>query len=170
MPIEQRVIGGGQKIGGKGAIGAKETPAPEPEPAKKGKKGLFIILAVVLVLGGAAAYYFLGMKGGGEAEPAAEPEPVPGMVVAVEPISMNLAEGHYLRLGFELQLTEEVGEEAPDTGKAVDAAIALFSGRSVSEVSDAAKREELKAELLHQIEELYEGEVMDLYLTNYVTQ
>lgn len=169
MPIEQRVIGGGQKIGGKGAIGARETPAPEAAPAKKSRKGLVVVLAVVLVLGGAAAYYFLGMKGG-EAAPAAEPEPVAGAVVAVEPISMNLADGHYLRLGFELQLTEEVGEEVPDTGKAVDAAIALFSGRSVSEVSDAATRDALKAELLHQIEELYEGEVMDLYLTNYVTQ
>jgi len=91
-------------------------------------------------------------------------------VVAVEPISLNLAEGHYLRLGFDLQLTADVGEETPDTGKAVDAAIALFSGRSVSEVSDPATREQLKTELLQQVEELYEGEVMDLYLTNYVTQ
>ncbi len=170
MPIEQRVIGGGQKIGAKGAIGAKEPPAPEPAPATTSRKRLVVVvLVVVLVLGGAAAYYFLGVRGGA-AEPAAEPEPVAGAVVAVEPISMNLADGHYLRLGFELQLTEEAGEETPDTGKAVDAAIALFSGRSVSEVSDAAKREELKAELLHQIAELYEGEVMDLYLTNYVTQ
>ena len=66
--------------------------------------------------------------------------------------------------------TADVGEEAPESGKAVDAAIALFSGRSVSEVSDPAKRVELKAEFLHQLQELYEGEVMDVYLTNYVTQ
>jgi flagellar FliL protein len=173
MPIEQRVIGGGQKIGG-GKIGggatAKEAPAPEPEPEKKGKKKLFLILgAVVLVLAGAAAYVVLGM-GGGDAE-AVEPEPEPGAVVAVEPISLNLASGHYLRLGFSLQMTlEAAGHGDPDPGKAVDAAIALFSGRTVAEISDPATRETLKGEFLHELEELYHGEVMDVYLTNYVTQ
>jgi flagellar FliL protein len=173
MPIEQRVIGGGQKIGG-GKIGggatAKEAPAPEPEPAKKGRKKLFLIIgAVVLVAGGAAAYFLLGM-GGGDAE-AAEPEPEPGAVVAVEPISLNLAQGHYLRLGFSLQMTLEAGGHGePDPGKAVDAAIALFSGRTVAEISDAETRETLKGEFLHELEELYHGEVMDVYLTNYVTQ
>lgn len=174
MPIEQRVIGGGQKIGG-GKIGggatAKEAPAPEPEAKKKGKKGLLIgIIAGVLVLGGAAAFYFLGMAGGGDAE-AVEPPPEPGEVVAVEPISLNLAQGHYLRLGFSLQMTVEAGGHgAPDTGKAVDAAIALFSGKTVAEISDPETRDTLKGEFLHQLEELYHGEVMDVYLTNYVTQ
>ncbi len=171
MPIEQRVVGGGQKIGA-GKIGggaAKEAPAPEPEPEKKkGKKKLFLILGAVVVVAGAAAYVFLGM--GGDAE-AAEPEPEPGAVVAVEPISLNLAQGHYLRLGFSLQMTVEAGGHGdPDPGKAVDAAIALFSGRTVAEVSDPATRESLKQEFLHQVEELYHGEVMDVYLTNYVTQ
>jgi flagellar FliL protein len=40
----------------------------------------------------------------------------------------------------------------------------------VSEVSDPAKREELKAEFKHQLDELYHGEVYDVFLTNYVTQ
>ena len=174
MPIEQRVVGGGQKIGG-GKIGggatAKEAPAPEPEPAKKGKKKLLVVIgAVVLVVGGAAAYFLLGIGKGGEAE-AAEPAPEPGAVVAVEPISLNLAQGHYLRLGFSLQMTLEAGGHGePDPGKAVDAAIALFSGRTVAEISDPATRETLKGEFLHELEELYHGEVMDVYLTNYVTQ
>ena len=174
MPIEQRVVGGGPKIGGGQKIGGGSTPAPapaaEPEKKKGGKKKLLLIIgAVVLVAGGAAAYLLLG-RGGGEPAAEEEPAPEPGAVVAVEPVSLNLADGHYLRLGFELQLTADVGEEAPESGKAVDAAIALFSGRSVSEVSDPAKRVELKAEFLHQLQELYEGEVMDVYLTNYVTQ
>ncbi|WP_282946641.1 flagellar basal body-associated FliL family protein [Cellulomonas endometrii] len=175
MPIEQRVIGGqSQKIGGGAKIGgSKDAPAPEPEPApKKGKKKklLLVIGAVVLVLGGAAAYFLLGKSGGAEAAAEEEPAPEPGAVVAVEPISLNLAQGHYLRLGFELQLIADVGEEAPEPGKAVDAAIALFSGRTIAEVSDPAVREQLKTEFLHELEELYEGEVMDVYLTNYVTQ
>lgn len=173
MPIEQRVIGGGQKIGGKssGAIGAKDkAPEPEAEAPKKGKKKLFLIIGVVVLLAAGAAAYFLVLKPGGSDEPAAEPAPVPGKVVTVEPISLNLANGHYLRLGFALQLTEEVGEETPDTSKAVDLAIELFSGRDVAEISTPATREDLKHQLAEQVEKAYEGEVMDVYLTNYVTQ
>jgi flagellar protein FliL len=175
MPIEQRVIsGGGQKIGGKssGSIGAKDAPAAEPETTKKSKKGLLIaILAVLLVAGGAAAYFFLGMGGGSAAaEPEPEPTHEPGAVVTVEPISLNLADGHYLRLGFALQLTADVGEESPDTSKAIDMAIELFSGRTVAEISDPTSREALKVEFAAELAEAYEGEVMDVYLTNYVTQ
>ena len=170
MPIEQRVVSGA-KIGGNkiGGGSAPSTPAVEAkQPTKKPRKRLLLVVgAVVLVAGGAAAYFLLG-KGGGE--PAAEPAPVPGAVLTVEPVSLNLAEGHYLRLGLALQLTEEAGEEAPDTARALDLAIALFSGRTVAEVSDPATRDALTAELAHQLAEAYEGEVMDVYLTNYVTQ
>ncbi|WP_263121172.1 flagellar basal body-associated FliL family protein [Cellulomonas sp. RIT-PI-Y] len=171
MPIEQRVIGGGQKIGG-GKIGgtpAKEEPAAE-EPKKKSKKLLILILAAVVVIGGAAAYFLVLKPSGGEA--AAEPEPthVAGAVATVDAISVNLADGHYLRLGFALQLTEEVGEEAPDTSKAVDIAIELYSGQTMAQVSDPTSRDALKTEFLHQLEAAYPDEVMDVYLTNYVTQ
>lgn len=171
MPIEQRVVSGA-KIGGNkiGGGSASSTPAVQAEaPAKKSRKKLLLVVgAVVLLAGGAAAYLLLGKGGGGE--PAAEPAPVPGAVLTVEPVSLNLAEGHYLRLGLALQLTEEAGEEAPDTARALDLAIALFSGRTVAEVSDPATRDALTAELAHQLAEAYEGEVMDVYLTNYVTQ
>lgn len=171
MPIEQRVVSGA-KIGGNkiGGGGAPSTPAVEADaaPTKRGKKKLLVVVGAVVVLaGGAAAYVLLGRGGG---EPAAEPEPVPGVVLTVEPVSLNLADGHYLRLGMALQLTQEVGEHTPDTARALDLAIALFSGRTVAEVSDPATRDALTAELAHQLEETYEGEVMDVYLTNYVTQ
>ena len=172
MPIEQRVVSGA-KIGANkiGGGTASSTPAVEAEaaPTKRPKKKLLLIVGAVVLLAGGAAAYLLLVKGGG-GEPAAEPEPVPGAVLTVDPVSLNLADGHYLRLGMALQLTEEVGEEAPDTARALDLAIALFSGRTVAEVSDPATRDALTAELAHQLEETYEGEVMDVYLTNYVTQ
>jgi flagellar FliL protein len=171
MPIEQRVVGAGKigagKIGGGSGPSTASDEKKAKAPKKKKRMLVVVIAAVVLVAGGAAAYLLLG-KGGGE--PAAEPAPVPGAVVSVETVSLNLADGHYLRLGMALQLTEEVGEEAPDTARALDLAIALFSGRTIAEVSDPATREALTAELAHQLKETYEGEVMDVYLTNYVTQ
>ncbi|AEE44826.1 flagellar basal body-associated FliL family protein [Cellulomonas fimi] len=170
MPIEQRVISGpkiGAKIGG--GSSAAPTPPPAEEKKKRGlsKKLLIVVVAVVVLLGAAAAAYFLVFAKGG-AEPV-EPPPEPGEVVTVDPISLNLADGHYLRLGLALQVTADA-HESPDPSKALDAAIALFSGRSIAEVSDPAVREQLTSELAHHLEELYEGEVMDVYLTNYVTQ
>ncbi|NTW40870.1 MAG: flagellar basal body rod protein [Cellulomonadaceae bacterium] len=169
---EQRVIASKPKIG------AKPSPAVEQveeAPAKGGgkkKKLIVIIAALVVVIGGAAAYWFLMGPGAATDEPAAvveTPEPEKGTVAIIESVSINLAGGHYLRLGLGLQLTADVAEE-PDTARALDLAIALFSGRTVEEVSSAEGRDALKAELLHQLEEAYEGEVMDVYLTDFVTQ
>ena len=95
--------------------------------------------------------------------------PVPGVVLKVDPVSVNLSDGHYLRLGLGLQLTKDVAE-APDPAKALDLAIALYSGHTVAEVSNPATRDALKAQLVTELSTAYEGEVMDVYLTNFVTQ
>lgn len=92
-----------------------------------------------------------------------------GTVQAVEPISINLAGGRYLRLGLGLQLTAEVAEDV-DTVKALDLAIALFSQRPVEEISTPEGRNALKRELAAQLTEVYEGEVVDVYFSNFVYQ
>jgi flagellar FliL protein len=176
MPIEQRVISNARprpqaagKIGA-GKIGAKEPEAEAPEKRARKLPKPLLALAGVAVLGGAGyAAFALGLVGGGSDAPAAPEKPVPGKVLEVEPISLNLADGHYLRLGLGLQLTEDV-TEAPDPSHALDLAIATFSGHTVGEVTDPATREALKDALVTQLGEAYEGEVMDVYLTNYVTQ
>lgn len=81
---------------------------------------------------------------------------------------MNLAGEHYLRLSLALQLTEEATEI--DGSRALDAAIAKFSGLPVATVSDAEKRLALKEDLAAEIEEIYEGDVMALYFAEFVTQ
>jgi flagellar FliL protein len=173
MPIEQRVISP-QKIGarnGTGGLGAAKAAAPpEPEKPKRSRKKLFVILAAVLVvLVGGAAYYFLLGPGGGPHKAAAPPAPKPGAVLTVPSVSLNLADGHYLRLGLGLQLTADVAT-APDPAKAIDVAITIFSGHTIAEVSDPATRDGLKAQLKTALAKAYDGEVMDVYLTDYVTQ
>lgn len=130
-----------------------------PAPAKGGAKKLVIILVAVLALGG-GGYWFMRPK------PPAPPSP--GEVVKLDPIQVNLAAGHYLRLGLALQLTSKAKEA--DGSKALDAAIGIFSGRPMAEVNDPAKRDGLKQELEKKLEHLYEGEVMGVYLTEFVTQ
>ena len=174
MSIEQRVIATPKRtIGGvREARGtAPGAPGAAGKKRKKPGKRVLIIAAVVLLATAAAAYFFL-LRGSadGAATPAPEPTHVPGAVLTVEAVSVNLADGHYLRLGLGLQLTADVGEEAPDPARALDLAIALFSGHTVAEVTDPTIREQLKVELAHQLSEAYEGEVMDVYLTDFVTQ
>lgn len=170
---EQRVVANKPKIGAR-----PTSPSAVPEPAeegkgkKKGGKKKLLIIALVVLLAGGAAYWFL-LKPAPPADGAAavveEPAPDPGAVLVVEPISLNLADGHYLRIGIGLQLTADVAEE-PDTARALDLVVALFSQRPVAEVTTTEGRDALKAELLRQLEEAYEGEVMDVYFTDYVTQ
>jgi len=137
-------------------------PATAEAEAKGGKKKLIIIaLVLVAALGGGGWFFFL--KPGGE-EAAAKP----GEVAPLEPIQVNLASGHYLRLGIALQLVE--GAHEVDGSKALDAAITVFSGRAVAEVNQPETREHLREELVHHLEEGYHHEVIDVYFTEYVTQ
>ncbi len=166
---EQRVI-----ASAKPKIGARPQPAPAPEPEKpagKSKKKLVLLLALVLLVGGGAGYWFFLKPAApaAGAEVAATPTPEPGSVVVIDPISLNLAEGHYLQVGIGLQLTKDVHED-PDTARALDQVVSLFSGRSMAEVTSAEGREALRAELEKRLAEVYEGEVMDVYFTDYVTQ
>lgn len=174
---EQRVIATKPKIGARPtSVGAASDPpagGAGAKPKGKKKKLLVIVAAAVLVLGGGGGYWFLMGPGAAapeaEAAPVEEPAPVPGEVVTVPAISLNLASGHYLRLGLALQLTAEAAE-APDPAAALNLAIDLFSGRTVEEVSTTEGREALRLELELQVTEAYEGEVMAVYLTDYVTQ
>lgn len=174
MPTEQRVIANKPKIGAKPTIGgAAAVAAPESTAAPaKSRKKLVLVLAALLVVGGGAGWYFLmGPGAATEGEAAVEPAPEPGAVLDVEAISINLADGHYLRLGMGLQLTADAGGHGdPTAAPALDHAIALFSGRPMAEVASPEGREALKAELVHRLEEAYHGDVMDVYFTEYVTQ
>jgi flagellar protein FliL len=143
----------------------KQTEAAEEDaPAKGGKKKLLLVLAVLLLGGAGAAYFFL-FSGSGEPAP-----PEPGEVVSLEPVAVNLAGGGYLKIGVALQLTADAGggEGGPDGSKATDLIISTFSQAKPADVVGA--REALKEALKKKIVEAYEGDVMAIYYTEYVTQ
>lgn len=179
MTTEARIVSPNQKIGAR-PTGPAATEKGD-ETAKGGKKKKIIMIgAAVGVVVLAAAYWFL--LGPGKAAPLTaeqsaaaatqEPEYKLGEVQVVDSISINLQGGHYLRLGLGLQKVAGGGEGGGvlDTAKALDAAIALFSGRTTEELSDPATREELKAELGETLKALYEEEVVSVYYTDFVTQ
>jgi flagellar protein FliL len=139
---------------------ATQADAAEVE-TKGGKRKLVVIVLVLLLLAG-AAWWFLLRK------PASAEQAKPGEVVALDPIQVNLADGHYLSIAIALQLTESAHEV--DGSKALDAVIDLYSGKEMEELVKPKGRTQLKKELSHQLEELYHEEVMGVYLTQFVTQ
>ena len=128
--------------------------------AKGGKKKLISMLVAVLAIGGGGYWFFL--------KPHPPAPPKPGEVVTLEPIQVNLASGHYLKIGIALQLTKKAKEV--DGSKALDATIGLFSGREMASLTKPEQREKLKHRLEATLEKRYEGEVMDVYFTDFVTQ
>lgn len=164
---------------GKGKKGKKGK-----EPKEKGAKSN-LLPAVVLAVGMIGAGYMLGPgSGSGDAAHAAveesttTSEPMPGEIVQMDPININLAEGHYLKVGMALQLAEGVLVEEfakGKTAKANDILISEVGGRDMSELSTPEGRAKLKEDLREKIMEAYHeeetgAEVIDLFFTDFVMQ
>lgn len=142
-----------------------KAEAEKAEPKKKSKKMLIIVVAAVVVLGGGGAgAYFMFL-----AKPSKPAPPVAGKVVPLDAVTMNLAEGHFLKLKISLQATATAKED-PDGSKALDIAIDQFSNRTVAELSSNAARDQAKAELRKSVSKAYDGDVMDVYFTEFVMQ
>lgn len=139
-------------------------------PKKKKKIQLsrkkLIALLVVLALIAGAGYFFLR-----PADAAHEPEPK-GPVLKLESITLNLEDGHFLKLGMALQFSAEAAgeEEAPDGAQALDLAIDQLSNRKLAELNSTAARNIAKDRLVRAISKAYHGEVTDVYFTEFVMQ
>ena len=148
-------------------MSTKEKAAETDEETKKGgKKKLLIMVVLVLLLGGGGGYWFFLKPASAEEE-----EPVPGAVLPLEAIQINLQDNHYLRIGLALQQVEGGGSHGElDGSKALDATIDIFSGESMEELSQKKYRQKLKKELEHELDELYHHDVMGVYFTDFVMQ
>jgi flagellar FliL protein len=147
--------------------GSDDTPPPA---GSRRKKLVVIGLAVVLVAGIAA---FLLLRGGSEHEAAAAP--VPGQVVDLEPLTLNLADGRFLKVGLSLQLAagSHGGEAEGETfngAKARDAAIAVFGQRTYAQLLAPKGRDSARQALDAEVQRRYPDEVLGVYLTEFVMQ
>jgi flagellar protein FliL len=169
-------------------MGKKPKNETEGEaPAKKSRNLLPAIIIAVALLGAGA---LMGGKGGGSAaasDTTAESTTTTvaeGPVVALEPITLNLADGRFLKVGLALQLSAEAGAasgggghgggEAEDPtahwAKALDEAITVFGTATYDHLIHPEGREAVKTELSHRVEERYHGEVLGVYFTEFVMQ
>jgi flagellar FliL protein len=94
---------------------------------------------------------------------------VAGKIIVMDTITINLANGHFLKIGLGLQATADAGEEVT-TSKAMDAAITEFSGKTVDELATQAGRDAAKKELTKAIKKAYEKKVYEIFYTTFVMQ
>ena len=144
----------------------EEKSGDEKAPAKKSKKKLItIVMVAVFALSAGAGGYLMLASGSAEEAPA----PEPGSVLALDPVTINLADGHFLKVALALQATADAGAEL-DGSKALDLAIDHFSDKRMTDLSVSKGRTHAKDELKHKVGEAYEGEIMDIYFTEFVMQ
>ena len=149
-----------------------------------------LVVAAGLVGGG---FLFGGGGGDGEsaeaavqpseAEHAAEAAEVAthGPVQNLEPMTLNLADGHFLKIGLALQLAEVEGaghgkaEELP-AAKALDIAITELGSYTMDELASPKERELVKKKLSQQVGKAYVDPethaslVTKVYFTEFVMQ
>jgi flagellar FliL protein len=154
------------------ATPTKGTAAAETPARPKGKKRKLLVIALVLILavGGAAGFFLLG--GSSDAAPKEPPKPEPGVAIVLDPITVNLAGGRYLRIGLTIQMakTKNAAPEPPDGSRALDQAILLLTNASADSLQKPEQLESLKAELTKRISAVYDGDVMEVLLTQFVIQ
>ncbi|MFP3908038.1 MAG: flagellar basal body-associated protein FliL, partial [Acidimicrobiales bacterium] len=154
--------------------------------AKKAKGRSNLLPALVLAAGIAAGGYFVGAPGadaGADADTATDEaaEVVePGVVVELEPMTLNLDGGRFLRVGVAVLTTSEFesfeDDEGtmrltPDHGSQLrDQLIAMFAGRQISELTGSDSLEDTKVELLERANQVLDDQALEVYLTEFVTQ
>ena len=160
----------------------KKIATADAEAAGGSRRGVMLpaatVAAAVLVAG------FVMQGGAPAASPAPSektPHPVEGPVVEMEPVTLNLSDGYYLRVGVALQLAappddsegegeEGVGTEEFPTAKASDLIVATFPKYTKKQLSSPRGREAAKKLLSERIVDAYGGAVTGMYLTSFVMQ
>jgi flagellar FliL protein len=136
--------------------------AAKATPKKKSRKKLVIAVIAVLAIGGGAYKFAMPKKVG---------PPTGGDIVTLDPNTVNLASGHYLKITIAIQLVKgkaSVGDFKPS--EAAELVIDEFSDRSAASLLNNTTRKQLTAELESKIKAAYPGEVYDVFTPQFVTQ
>jgi flagellar FliL protein len=160
------------------------TPSPAAAAPSKGGKRRLLLLALVLVLVAVGLVVVKPMLSPGKAAPDLTLQP--GAVVTLDPITLNLADGRFLKVGLALQLTQAATREQSAAGghstasastessfdgaKALDAAISILGKRSYQQLLAPGGRAKAQADLSAEVALRYERAVMRVYFTQFVMQ
>jgi flagellar FliL protein len=101
--------------------------------------------------------------------------PVIGPVLDVDSKTLNLADGHFLKIGLGLQLPlKSVPEEVAKTENwgAITGQIVLntFAGEAMADILPTKQREKLRHEIGNEVCKKSEGKATTVYFTEFVAQ
>jgi flagellar FliL protein len=174
----------------------KAEEGSEESGAEGGKGGGGKMMpAAMISLALVAAGYFVGGRGGGTPPATAATvvtvveasEPEVGEIIDLEPINVNLADGHYLRIAISIgmELHEESGDEAAASGHgaaevetatteptapAADLVLSTFAGKTIEELSTLEGRVAARDHLHEGLKEFYGEDVLTVFFTEFVMQ
>lgn len=168
------------------------------EESGGGSKRLIVMGALCAVIAGAGFVLGGRMGGGGEAvaevTEAVEEEKLPtdtiDEIVELEPMNVNLADGHYLRLAVAIGIshhseedaaasdsggghgsTEETTDEPSiPTAPAADLVLTTFAGRSIETLATPEGREAARHDLHAGLEAFYGESIVTVLFTEFVMQ
>lgn len=157
---------------------AKEEAAVDVPPKKK-KGKLFLVLGVLLALGGGAGWYF--MPSDTKTAEHKEEKPKPPVFVTLETFTVNLqAEGggeHYLQVGIDLKVADSavvdlVKLHMPEIRNGV---LLLLSSKSAEQISSLEGKQKLSAEIQEQVNKPLSAKaagqgVTGVFFTSFVIQ
>jgi flagellar protein FliL len=161
---------------------AKDKKTEDGEGKAKGGKNrlVMIVLAALAAVGMVKGFVLGGGKAAaGEAAPSTTTTTAPGPIVTLEPVTLNIAGGRFLKVGLALQLSGDHTDDAhpkdsadPTKGyaRAVDIAIEVLGGKRFEDLVTAEGRNVVKEDLNHRLEETYPHEVEGVYFTQFVMQ
>lgn len=175
--------------------GGKDAATPEADDGaaapSQGRGSSNLVPALVVAVGLVGGGYMFSAGGGGDTAAAAAPTEsadaevaevaTNGPVQNLEPITLNLADGRFLKVGLALQLAEAEGGEGAEaeelpSAKALDIAISLLGSYTMDELKSPDDKELVKKKLSERVAKAYidpatHGQmVTKVYFTEFVMQ
>lgn len=168
----------------------KAEAGADDDAGEKGGGGKMMPAAMVSIAL-VAAGYFVGGRGGGSSATTVtsvvatvEEEPEIEHIIDLDPINVNLADGHYLRIAISIGMAasedaeEESGgghgggetETTEPTAPAADLVLSTFSGKTIEELSSLEGRIHAREALHEGLTEFYGEEVVTVFFTEFVMQ
>jgi flagellar FliL protein len=168
MAEDRRIVSDRAAIrSGQGKIKSR-IGGSEPIPPTKKKRPWLIVVIALAVIAAAGVGFIIWRGASASPADAASPTPQAGELVTVDAVSVNLADNRYLRIGLTMQMSDQAGDVV--VAKAQDVVIDSMTGKSIDEVSDPQQRPAIKQMLLQKLNEVYAGQVLDIYFTDFVAQ
>lgn len=169
-------------------MGRRKKGTEAADAGGKSRRGNLVPALIIAVglLGGAKLMGGSGGAGVSGATQAATTTTVveDGPVTKLDPLTLNLSDGRFLRVGMAFELAPDAeaaaegeGTVEPDSSdaaghyaKALDIVISVLGRRTYEQLVTPAGRLEAKSEVLDALDKAYAGEIKDLLFTEFVLQ